>query len=484
MLLWTNLLPLGVAGQWVWRLRDEPLTTRPAQGSLAAFAAALLATFIVLDRLRSSRLPARRLCGLLLAVIILLGTVTALGLALDGSGYWLTAASVVVSDVSMGYYQQAMQLHNVRSLLAAHHQRATDPGVPDRVRTHPPGPILFCHALRSFLLAHPSWPMAFEGAVCARLGLPATAIHRATRNFSAAPLSRLDAIIALLVALVLSIIWVLIALPAFGIGAAIFDRRVGLILALLAISIPSLLHFTPSIDSFGAVLAATFLYLWLLALKMSRWWVYLLAGAAAVLMLMWSFGFLILGVVAAAAALPVWCQGSVQQRRVHWRGLVLCVSTFAVAYALVYLWSGYNILTALPASLAAHRQVLATWGRSYWVWVPMNLYDFLLFMGPALVVVTTAATYWGLKVRQWPPMAIGFVWGLLIALGLLLISGSTRGEVGRIWVFLMPLVALPAAQQVSELREGQLLWTGAGLVALPVGFALVLSSKLAPVMPY
>lgn len=478
-------MPLGVPGQWVWRLYEDQFIPRPARGSLAAFAAALLATLVVLDRLRGGRPPTKQLCALLLAVIILLGMIVALGMALDSASYWIRAAAVVVSDVSMGYYEQARQMHDVRGFLAAHVNRATDPRVADRVRTHPPGPVLFCHVIRSFFLTHTSWATSFEHVLSDRWGAPVGAtIHEIATSFSATPLSALDAVIALLVALILSTIWVLIALPAFGLGTVVFNRRVGLILALLAITGPSLLHFTPSIDGLGAWLAVTFMYLWLLALKGGRWWVYGLAGAAATLMLMWSFGFLILGVVAVSAAIALWGQESAPQRRRRWCGFGLCIGTFALAYALVYLWSGYNVLAALPASLAAHRQILASCGRSYLVWLPMNLYDFLLFMGPALAIVAAAAIHQGLTGRQWPPLARGFVNGLLIAVALLLISGSTRGEVGRIWVFLMPLAALPAAQQLAELREGRLLWTGAGLVALQVGFVIVLSSQLAPIMPY
>lgn len=453
----------------------------PGRGSLAALLAALLTTLIVLDRLRDGQPPGKRLSALLLAVIILLGAVTAQGVALDDAGYWVRAPSVIVSDVSMGSYEQARQLPNIRSFVGAHVQRAGDPRVPDRVRTHPPGPVLFCYAVRSFFLTHASWTLTFERVLSDNFGVPAgPAIHRAASRFSPTALSPLDAMIALMVALILSTIWVIIALPVFGIGAAVFDRRVGLILAVLAATVPSLLHFAPGIDGLGAVLAATFLCLWLLALKTTHWWAYVLAGVAAAVMLMWSFGFLILGVVAVAAGIAACCQPA----RPHWCGPALAIATLALAYGLLYLWSGYNILTALPASLAAHRQILAGGGRGYWVWLPMNLYDFLLFTGPALVVVAAATIPGGLVGPQWPVLAKGLVGGLLITVAVLLISGATRGEVGRIWVFLMPLMAVPAARQLAQLREGRLLWAGAGLTALQVGFAIVLSSKLASVMPY
>ncbi len=481
-LLWTNLLPLGVSRQWVWRLRETPLM--PGRASLAAAAASLLAALVVLDSLRAGRVPTKRRCGLLLALLIVLGAVAAMGIAANDRAYWVSAPAVIVSDVSMGYYHQALQIPHVSRYLAEYRRRASDPDIPDRVRTHPPGPVLFCYALRSYFLSHPYVPGALGHILEGRLGLTVPNLRQTIRNFTAVPLSPLDAIIALVVALILSTIWVLIALPAFGIGAVIFDRRVGLIMALLAISLPSLLHFTPTIDGLGAVLAATFVYLWLLALRGRRWWAYLLAGAAAAIMLMWSFGYPTLAVLAVAVAITAWRQASLDQRRAIGGGLAVCLATFVTAYAALYAWSGYNVLSALLASLTAHQQILASWGRSYWVWVPMNLYDLLLFMGPALATVAVATTCQGLSSHRWPHLAHSFVWGLIVIVGLLLISGSTRGEVGRIWVFLMPLVALPAAYSLAELREGKLVWTGAGLMTLQVVFAIVLSSKLASITPY
>ena len=483
MLLYTQRLPLGIPGQWVWRLR--PITLTPGQGSVLALAAALLSALVVLEFFRRGQVPTRGLCAVLLTIIILLGMVTALGIVLDDVGYWVRAPLVVVSDVSMGYYQQAVRLSSIAAFLGAHCNRTADLKVADRVRTHPPGPVLLVYAIRSCLVAHPSVLTNVERILQGRLGLTAQAIRQVAGSYSAAPLSPLDALIALLVALILSVVWVLLAVPAFGIGAVLFDRRVGLVMALLAVGLPSLLYFSPGIDGLGAVLATSFVYLWLLALKSGWWGAYLLAGAAAAVMLMWSFGFLILGVIALVTGVGQWRQAA-QSEEIwpHARGLVICGATLILPYVALYLWSGYNLLLALPASLAAHHQILSTWGRSYGVWVPMNLYDFLLFMGPALVVVSAAALYHALASGQWSRLGRNFIYGLLVTLLLLLISGSTRGEVGRIWVFLMPLTALPAAHQLAQLREGKLLWTGATVIALQVGFAIVLCCRLSPIMPY
>jgi len=107
-LLGMNLLPLGVPGQWVWRLREASLI--PGRGSLAAFCAALLAALIILDRLRGEQPPTKQLCALLLVVVIVLGMVMALGVALDDPSYWLRAPSAIIPE----NYQLIFYLNHLR----------------------------------------------------------------------------------------------------------------------------------------------------------------------------------------------------------------------------------------------------------------------------------------------------------------------------------------------------------------------------------
>jgi len=110
-----------------------------------------------------------------------------------------------------------------------------------------------------------------------------------------------------------------------------------------------------------------------------------------------------------------------------------------------------------------------------------NPYAFALFLGPALVLCFLAA----LTVRDLyrGPLA-HLIKGLLLTLALLVLLGTTRGEVERIWVFLMPLVGVAVAAGLVRLPRQLQLWLPALLVLAQVAFALFLTSEFALVTPF
>jgi len=481
VLLWLDWLPLGVSDQWEWLRR--PVAVVPSLAAAVAVGAAIGAGVLVLAVLRSGGQPTRTVAAVLLAAILVASLLVAVGLAASDPGLWASGALAVISDTSMGYYGQALSLSGVSDAFSYHSARVASTRVPDRVRTHPPGPIIFFYLLRQWLEYAPGVIDWGEAALAQRDISPAQ-FHGIARGLAQAPISRRDAALAVPITFILTVLGAVVVLPAYGIGAVAFDRRTGLVAALLAGTVPSLLHFVPSIDGIGAVLALTCLWLWVLAVRRAEVWLYILAALGAVVMLLWSFGYVMLLVLAVIMAIPVWGQTYPDEMSRHLRGAAWGIVVFAAVHQLLSSGLEYNILVALPASVAVHRQVLAAAGRSYWLWLPMNLYDFLLFMGPALAAMSVAAIYNGLKQQRWPALPQGLVIGLLVIVALLLLSGSTRGEVGRIWVFLMPLAALPVAYYVARLSDARFVGVGAALIGLQVCFTIVLHATLVPVYPF
>ncbi len=444
---------------------------------------ALGASVFVLAILRSDGQLTRAVTILLVALIFMASMLTGVGLAGSDPGFWVSGALGVISDSAMGYYGQALLLSGVSDAFFYHSARVNSSRLPDRVRTHPPGPIIFFYLLHQSL-EHVPGMLEWIETVLGQRGITPAELHRVASAITQAPLSRQDAEIAAPIAFILSLLGALVVLPAYGIGAVAFDRRTGLIAALLAGTMPSLLHFAPSIDGIGAVLALTYLWLWMIAVRRAEVWLYILAALGATVMLLWSFGYAILLVLAVIVAIPVWGQVYPDEISRHLRGVAWGFVVFAAVHQLLSSGLEYNILVALPASVAVHRQILAAAGRSYWPWLVMNLYDYLLFMGPALAVTSAVAICMGLKQQRWPALPQGLVVGLLVIVALLLLSGSTRGEVGRIWVFLMPLAALPAADYLARLSGSELVWLGGALIALQVCFAIVVHATLIGVYPF
>jgi len=481
VLLWLDWLPLGVPDQWEWLRR--PMAVVPSLAAVVAVGAAIGAGVLVLAVLRSGRPPTQTIAAVLLAVILVASMVAAVALPASDPGFWASGALGVISDSAMGYYGQALLLSGVSDAFSYHSARVASSRLPDRVRTHPPGPLIFFYLLHQWIKHSPGVVDGVQTALAQR-GITPAELHRVAAAVTQVPLSRRDAEIAVPIAFILGALGALVVLPTYGIGAVAFGRRTGLIAALLAGTVPSLLHFVPSIDGIGAVLGLTYLWLWMLAVRRAEVWLYVLAALGATVMLLWSFGYAILLVLAVIVAIPVWGQTYPDEVGRHLRGVAWSFVVFAAVHQLLSSGLGYNILVALPASVAVHRQILAAAGRSYWPWLVMNLYDFVLFMGPALAVMSSVAIYVGLKQQRWPALPQGLVIGLLVIVALLLLSGSTRGEVGRIWVFLMLLAALAAADYVARLSGSKLVWLGASLIGLQVCFAIVVHATLVAVSPF
>ena len=107
--------------------------------------------------------------------------------------------------------------------------------------------------------------------------------------------------------------------------------------------------------------------------------------------------------------------------------------------------------------------------RDYTTWLRWNPWDYTLLLGPALVALALVAlwTTRGQPLRRF--LLAG--WGLL---ALLWVSGSVRGEVGRIWLLFMPLACLGAAAAGASLPRRPLR-SAAGLALLAAQTLLVLA---------
>src|SRR6185436_9090041 len=122
---------------------------------------------------------------------------------------------------------------------------------------------------------------------------------------------------------------------------------------------------------------------------------------------------------------------------------------FALPWLALELFAGYDPWTSFRTAILAHAQ-MAVATRSYATWLLANPYDFALFCGPAVAVLGLC----GLVSRRDPVALRRGLWGGAALFALLWLSGSVRGEVGRIWLFAMPFVALAAAAAVERTATG------------------------------
>ncbi len=131
-----------------------------------------------------------------------------------------------------------------------------------------------------------------------------------------------------------------------------------------------------------------------------------------------------------------------------WYGLGLI--TVWLGYYLLY---GVTFFEILEATFANHLDL----ERPYFPWLFLHLYDFAFFLGWPLLIFGI----WGLwhavkKTRHKNIIIIGSA--LILTLLILDVSGTARGETGRVWLFFMPYFLLLAAYCIQQLNNPMIGW--------------------------
>jgi len=159
-----------------------------------------------------------------------------------------------------------------------------------------------------------------------------------------------------------------------------------------------------------------------------------------------------------------WLLAHPDRYRHHWAGALADTLVFLIGLAsfwIIYQWAfGAGFFDVWRVSMSYHLGL----GRSYWTWLGYHLYDFFTFLGLPLALLFLVALAKGLcdlRRRRYDTLALGCALGLL----LLDLSGTARGEVARVWLFLTPFAVLAAARGLARLRLRQSSNAGFVLVA-------------------
>jgi hypothetical protein len=147
--------------------------------------------------------------------------------------------------------------------------------------------------------------------------------------------------------------------------------------------------------------------------------------------------------------------------------LAWAAGTAAVVLGLaVLLWAttGYDVPAALRATNRAYQAAPGSAGRNYALWLPGDLVAFGGMLGVPLLAALATRAVAVVRERAWTSVDAAALATLLAAAS----WGFTRGEVERIFQFLVPLVLVPATRQLLAWRA-----------RLPVVAGLLLAQVLA-----
>jgi hypothetical protein len=178
---------------------------------------------------------------------------------------------------------------------------------------------------------------------------------------------------------------------------------------------------------------------------------------------------LLLPFLAVRAAAVAWPRGPARgEPRAAWRWVIRWaaitgVTVLALA-ALLWLATGYDVLAAVRAVGRSYDAATTAHTRAWWVWVFGDLVAFLAILGFPLAAGLLLRARQALRERAWGSFEAATLASLLAGA----LWGHTKGEVERMWQFLVPFAVVVAARQLTRWR-----------VSLPLVAALLLAQTLA-----
>ena len=438
--------------EWQWENPDRSLDWRILPLLFLLLGIAVMAFWTESRRMRfRSRLTEVVFVGLLVALS--LGLQLAV-LTLESGGPLDPIFQRTISATSNGYYTAALDVEDAAD--AADLLRTYPSQMPnfasEHLRTHPPG-LLVSHWLvnqgiqRFPALAHPleTWTRRYQCPTIVGEGR------------SAAELAG-----ALVAGGLIMLLGALAVAPVYFMARQFGEQKLARQAAILYLLIPATAMFAPIADQIYPLLTISSLLALHIGLTRRRpAWVFL----SGLLISIGSFLSLGLGAhilfLALYALLHPDCP-PLRAVREYFPLAVCFIMGLVSAWLVYYLLSGVSALEVLWVARAQHYSLTVS-NRSYLTWLGFNLYDFFTFLGWPLAFLVARSLVLQRRSAGWA-VSVAFI----LTLFLLDLSGTTRAEVARLWLFLMPLAVLSAAKGLSQ---GRKLWQV--VVALQAALVLV-----------
>ena len=461
--------PAPYPPEWQWPLRDAP-AAGPIGPALAAVAAIL--GLLALSGTSWAHSRPRHAPRLLLGIASVLGLALPLALvALEPGGVLATIFDRVAYRTATSYYTVAISPDAADPIdfLRHHHELLpTFRKGAKHAATHPPGPVLVYRGLVGLCEDVPG----LTRAVLWLSGLPESNPRRARPEHAAHTRAA-----GVLGGLLILAACALTAWPVAGLARAVgsgplASARLGILWTLL----PGPVLVLPQFDQALALpvalsaLALAWAFRAETTARSAAWSTAAgLAGGMAVALSYGAPAFLVIGGLAVLAA--ALADGVTLERTLRCCALAALVTAAAFAAPALL---GHHPIASMREALRIHREFF-TQPRDYAVWLVFDPLDLALFLGPPVAVSLVAAAVRSVRrligrARLQPDEA--FRLAALGALLALLVSGQTRGEVGRIWIPIMP--ALLVAALARPARPGD--------DAAPSAVsALLLAAAIAPV---
>jgi hypothetical protein len=249
---------------------------------------------------------------------------------------------------------------------------------------------------------------------------------------------------------------VLVLIPMYGIWSK-FRNQEPFLPGLIYIFTPNIIYFMMIADQAVYPLIITaFLWLMLFLARERPWWMSLITGAILYLLVLFSFSLLpLLGAIIVWAGLNLFANHDRARVRYWLMFIAMIAIGFAIFYLIFLTVLHYNPVDRFLNAFQHHRinkdftfdlgQFSST--------IFLNNFEFALFVGIPIFLLfikrgLSAVVAFLRKDRSLETLFSITLFAVFIALNLL---SQTRGEVGRLWILMVPAVVLMAIQELRYL---------------------------------
>ena len=438
-------IPLGISGDWVWT-RGAGYPVFPVYELIALVLFLAIAVFCALK----IDLLLKKLSGKLIyiLIIIFMSTLFDYYILLSGRAGISENIFAVIDPYTSGYLMVAGKVKEPGKYFSGFDEvLEKDAYGSNHVDVHPFGNIAFCYAVIEWCRnsTTPSWlverflprDIMAEIREAGKNGV----FHGVTQNDTV----YMAAAVIVLLFLAMNFVSRLLLTAAFLIMTGGSSRNSGLNCLLLGFSIPAVILFLGHHDVMMFFIGSICALLLALTIKCEWKKFPVFAILTGVMLAVGVIHTLAFSMFIFAALLTILCCRRLDGRYVK-IGALIGGGLSVIAVCMLY---GIDIITICLLASRNNSRFFAGSGRC-WFWFPFNLIDFLMFISPfiailPLLVLPKLKALKNLRFHPVQTLALACAASLVI----LLASPFSRGEMGRLLLFFMPLYSLSACSSLA-----------------------------------
>lgn len=406
----------------------------------------VISTILILFRsIFKSKLPSNS------NVIKILLTLLVLGILFQSSLLFFSRSGIgvlfsrLVHPGHNGYFTATIDIESPQSFLSNFNQIVLQ--LPTHASGHPPAvPIFYWFILQ-----------LSRSKIFQQLPISVFAPSSLTASSLWYTLSQPQQLAALVILLLTSLFSYLTIVPLYYAVRRLFDSKTALYSVFLYIFLPNVAFFTPLPDVAFPLFTATALYCWSKFHQSSTTIWIILTGLLMSLSIFFSLSFL------PVALIFFLLLGNTQS----FRPAGLYLIGLLILPLVLFLITGFNLFQVTQTIISG----LAP--RSYWWWLLYNPYDFAVFVGIPLSISTGIYIYHLLRHKQ-PSIIRHIAKTFVFTIILLVISGGSRAEVGRIW---LPLVIFPIILVAYQFAKSKLNFDAFTLILILQSLQLIIQQS-------